>query len=75
MSAGPTLAQSLEVAALGIDLASGKLTDPVEIGRRLAHVALDVVPVDELKGYLDDEAAKRADAIADVAEALKLATK
>lgn len=71
MSNVPSLGQALELFGLAYDILSGRLTDPLTIGRRLAGLALDFVPVDDLKGYLTDESQARAQAAADAFAAAK----
>ncbi len=62
-----TAAQILE---LGTAIMGGALT-AADIGRRIASIGLDVVPVEDLQQYLSDEAARRADLLVDLAEAEK----
>lgn len=71
MSMGPAVARALEIVAFGIDLAQGRVADPAVIGRKLAGYALDFVPVDDLREYLTEEARRRADLAADLAEKAK----
>lgn len=67
----PTLADGIAILALAADVISGRLTNPVDISRRLAGIALNLLPVDELKQHLDDEARARVDLVADGVEAAK----
>jgi len=43
----------------------------LEAAKRAAELALDVMPVEDLKAFLTDAAARRAEAIANAAEDLK----
>ncbi len=63
--------RALEIVGFGLDLAQGRLSDPLVIGRKLANYALDFIPVDDLKAHLTEEARRRADVAADAAEQLK----
>ena len=44
---------------------------PADAARTLVGIGLAFVPVEDLRQYLDEEARKRAEAVADAAEALK----
>ena len=58
---------------LGADVLEGRVLDGTGLTRALIGLGLDLVPVDELRAHLDAEAAARARALADVAEATKFA--
>lgn len=53
-----------------IELVRGK-APAGDIARRAVGLGLDLVPVEELRGYLHEESQRRANAIADAAEAAK----
>lgn len=55
---------------IGADLIEQRI-DRAEAARALVSKALDLVPVDELRTYLNDEAARRAELAGDIAEAIK----
>ena len=63
---GP-VASAMRVLADLLDGASNS-----EVARALIGLTLSLVPVSDLKQYLDDEARKRDDAIADAAEQAKV---
>jgi hypothetical protein len=42
-----------------------------DAGLRAASLALDLVPIEHIRAHLDAEAARRAQAVADAAEAVK----
>jgi len=65
------IARAIDIIAFGVDLAQGRVSDPLVVGRKLANYALDFLPVDELKEHLSEEARRRADLAADLAEQLK----
>lgn len=67
----PSLADGLAVMDLARRIIAGDITDPKEIARALVGLALDHAPVAELAPYLDEEARRRADLVADLAEAAK----
>lgn len=67
-----TLAQALAVIGLGMDIASGRLTDKVEIAHRLVALGVDLIPVEELAPFLAEASRRRADTIADIAEDIKV---
>lgn len=67
-----TLDQALSLIALGLEISQGKLTDPQEIAHRVVALGLELVPVDQLSPFLTEAARRRADAIADAAERLKV---
>ncbi len=55
---------------LGIDAATGS-PDPVAIAKQAMRLALAFVPVEDLRGYLTEEAIAHAERAADLAEAVK----
>lgn len=59
-----------ELAASALE---GQAPDAVRIVRSLVGLGLDLVPVEELRAYLDQEAARRIDAQVDIAEEAKIA--
>ncbi len=56
---------------LGVDVLEGRVLDGTGLTRALVALGLDLVPASELRHHLDAEAAARARALADVAEATK----
>lgn len=67
----PSIHQVIELLGLSYEIVAGKLTDPAQIGRRLASLALDFVPVEELKDHLSQEAKRRVEAATDAYSAAK----
>lgn len=59
------------IASLAGDVASGVAETAPTIARRLVAIALSLVPVDDLKTFLSEEARKLDDTLADVAEEAK----
>ena len=66
------LTAGLEVARIGVDLVTGKRTDYVTVGAEIAGHVLRLVPVADLRAYLDDFDRRAIDAAADIAEEEKL---
>lgn len=66
------LTQTIALLQFTQRVASGEFKGPVEFAKALLGLALDEVSIDDLKVYLSDEARARDDAMADVAEALKV---
>lgn len=66
------LQTGLALAELGRSVASGEVPDPIEIAKALSSVAVMLAPVEDLKGYLDDAARRRADFAAELAGTAKL---
>lgn len=62
-----TIAKIIRVAA---DAVVGAV-NPADVARAVVAVGLELVPEEDLRAYLDEEAAKRAETIADAAERLK----
>jgi hypothetical protein len=54
------------------DIESGRVTDAFAVSRKLAALAVDLLPVDTLKPYLTERDRNWADAAVDIAEALKV---
>lgn len=76
MSTGSVIAKLVRTGSeLAASALEGQEPDPVRIVRQLVGLGLDLVPVDELKAYLDQEHARRIDAEVDLAEEAKLALK
>ena len=67
----PDLGDGLELMSLAYDVISGKETTPMGIGRRLAGIAVNFIPVDELRAYLTEAAQKRDDIAVDLVEDAK----
>lgn len=57
---------------LGADIIAGDVTDGLAAARSLVGVALDLVPVEELRQYLTEGDRARADLAADMIEEAKL---
>ena len=74
MSAEATVIRA--IAALvraGADALDGDSVSAADVARSIIGLGLDLVSVEELREYLDDEARRRADLAAEVAEQLKFA--
>lgn len=65
----PTWAQLAGALRIGQLIVDG---DYARAARQAVELGLDLVPVDELRGYLTDAAAKRAELAADIAEDIKV---
>ena len=65
----------LRLLDLSQRILGGQIVDPQQIARALVGLALDLAPVEYLAPYLTDEAQRRADLIADIAEAAKYGTR
>jgi hypothetical protein len=65
-----TMTQMAELLRVGTMLATSS-GGPSDVARSLVSLALEFVPVDELRLHLTDEAERRADIAADLAEAAK----
>ena len=63
----------LELAKLGISAAQGQLARE-SAARQLIDIGLQLVPYEELRGYLTEAGRHRAESIADAAEAAKFGT-
>ena len=72
MSADPRVVGA-RIARLGLALALGDRSDAVEAARELTGLAIDMIPVNELKPFLTERDRIWADLAADVAEEIKLA--
>lgn len=57
---------------LGADIVAGDVKDGIETARKLMGVAVDMIPVDELKEFLSNQDRIFADLSVDVAEQIKL---
>lgn len=71
MSIIPALGHAATLARLVADVIEGTLPTAADVARRLMGVGLDLVPVDELREYLDDEAKKRQEALYEAAGTAK----
>ena len=69
------LAIGLTVARIGFDLATGNRTDAGAAARELLNMAVDLIPVDELKDFLTERDRIFADRTVDVLEEIKLESK
>lgn len=56
---------------IGRSVVAGERADPLEVARSIAAVAVQLAPVDQLKGFLDEAARLRAELAADAAEDAK----
>jgi hypothetical protein len=65
-------AKSRLLLRLGVDVALGDRQDAAAVARELLALAVDLVPVDELKEFLTDRDRVFADLETDVAEEIKL---
>lgn len=72
----PPASIPLSIGLMLFDLArtivAGERVDPVEVMRALADIAIQLLPVDQLKTFLDDAARKRDELAVDIAEDAKL---
>lgn len=59
------------IIRIGVDALEGQAPSAADVARAIVGVGLDLVPVEELRGYLTDEARRRGELAADVAEAAK----
>ena len=64
-----TIATLIRIGANALD---GTAPSPAEVARALVGVGLDLVPVAELRAYLTDEARRRDELAANLAEEAKL---
>lgn len=65
-----SLATAAQLTELAMSITAGTIT-VAEAARKLIGIGLDLVPVEDLKAFLTDEARKRADLAADLAEDVK----
>lgn len=65
------LGKALALLDLSRKIIAGEIVDPQEVARALVGLALDLAPVGLLSLHLTEEARKRADLVADLAEAAK----
>jgi hypothetical protein len=73
MSSPADLIQAgLALGELGRAVASGQVPDPIEVARAISAVAVALVPIEDMKSYLDDAARRRADLAAELAATAKL---
>lgn len=68
----PTLAQGIQVLDFARRLISGELSDPAEISKALAELALELVDITSLIPHLTQAARARDNAFADALEAAKV---
>ncbi len=62
----------LKVSRIGIDLATGDRKDAGVAAKELLGMAVDMIPVDEMKDFLTERDRIFADLATDVAEQIKL---
>lgn len=67
MSSETTLMAGIQLAKTGLDAALGK-PDPTAIAKAAVNLALEFVPVEELRGHLEAAAIERAELAAIVIE-------
>ena len=67
-----SLDQGIAILDLSRKVLRGELTDPKEVAQALLGFALDIAPVEDLAPYLSEEAKRRADAIVDTVETIKV---
>ena len=60
-----------EAAQLVADIMGGRLTNYADIARRLVGLGLDLVPVEQLRIYLDEADRARAEHLANLAQMAK----
>lgn len=65
-------AQGLLLVRLGADIVAGDRKDAIATARQLMALAVEMVPVDELKEFLTDRDRIFAELATDVAEQIKL---
>ncbi len=65
-------AQVVLLTRLVADVLAGDRTDAVAVARQLMAIAVDMIPVDQLKEFLTERDRNFADLATDVAEELKL---
>ena len=75
MSPTDVLQAGLALADLGLSVARGERTSPVEVVRGIFAIAVKLLPVDDLKKHLDDAAVRRDELAADLAEEAKFGAK
>lgn len=56
------IAAAAPVAKVVHDIMSGQTTSKTDAARQLVHAALDLIPEEELRGYLTEAARARAEA-------------
>ena len=66
------LVAGLEIARIGVDLLTGKRADVPTATAEIAGHLLKLVPVEDLRAYLDEFDRQAIDAAADLAEEKKL---
>lgn len=71
MNTAAVIATGLEIAKIGIDLLE-KRTDPATAARGVAGHVVKLVPVADLRAYLDEEDRKFIDAAVDIEEEARL---
>lgn len=57
---------------LAVDVVAGDRKDAAEVAREMMGLAVDMIPVDQLKDFLTDREKKFTDLEADVLEQIKL---
>jgi hypothetical protein len=67
-----TTAIGITVARIGFDLATGNRSDASAAAKELMGMAVDLVPVEDLKDFLTEHDRVFADLTADVLEQIKL---
>lgn len=59
------------IIRIGLDVIEGQAPSPADVARAIVGIGLDLVPVEELRSYLTEEARRRGELAADAAEAIK----
>lgn len=67
-------AVSAAVIDLGLDVLKGQITDKESLAHKLVDLALDHIPVEGLKEYLDVEAKRRQELLYSIAVDAKFGT-
>ena len=57
---------------LGTELATGKVTDALATAKKIMTIAIDLIPVEELRPHLTDRDRAWVDLSVDIAEAIKV---
>ncbi len=70
MSTESKIRTGLELVRVGLDAAQGR-ADPAAIAAAAVDVALEFVPVDDLRAYLDAKAIERAELVGDAIKAAR----
>ncbi len=72
MTGAEKVEAGLLLIQLGTELATGKVTDALATAKKIMAIAIDLLPVEDLKPYLTDRDRVWADLAVDIAEAIKV---